>query len=223
MTGLPLRHVHQNILVGHGDARAALYRVSTISYPFMAVADKREWLRRLARLAFAAEADLSLWRVTRAYPAEDYVAQADGMLDERHQARDAWRSYLHGHKERLREMRSFVPEVYLAVSLRAAAPASLGSGLLHGLDRAPAGSRRCSGWRTRRRSRSPSSRRSSPRRSGPFAGRRDACRYAARRRARCSGCCVGRRAGGWASRTSTRIGCRTRSSSRPPHRWAAGV
>ena len=27
MTGLPLRKVHQNLLVGHGDARAALYRV----------------------------------------------------------------------------------------------------------------------------------------------------------------------------------------------------
>src|SRR3954454_1665492 len=136
MTGLPLRHVHQNILVGHGDARAALYRVSTISYPFMAAADKREWLRRLARLAFAAEADLSLWRVTRPYPAEEHVAQADRVLDERHQKREAWRAYLHGHEERLREMRSFVPEAYLAVSLRAAAPASLGSGLLHGLDRA---------------------------------------------------------------------------------------
>src|SRR5919197_777325 len=68
VTGLPLRHVHQNILVGHGDARAALYRVSTISYPFMAAADKREWLRRLARLAFAAEADLSLWRGEPAPP-----------------------------------------------------------------------------------------------------------------------------------------------------------
>ena len=77
MTGLPLRFVHQNILVGHREARAALFRVPAVSYPFLAVADKREWLRRLARLAFAVEADLSLWRVSRAYPAE-YVRRPTG-------------------------------------------------------------------------------------------------------------------------------------------------
>jgi hypothetical protein len=73
MSGLPLRFVHENVLVGHGEARAALYRVSTVSYPFMASADKREWLGRLARFAFAVEADFSLWRVNRAYPADRYV------------------------------------------------------------------------------------------------------------------------------------------------------
>ena len=41
-------------------------------------ADKREWLRRLARFAFSVEADFSLWRVYRAYPAERYVEQAQG-------------------------------------------------------------------------------------------------------------------------------------------------
>ena len=58
MSAFPLRYVHQNVLVGHGDARAALYRVSSISYPFMAAADKREWLGRLARFAFGVEADV---------------------------------------------------------------------------------------------------------------------------------------------------------------------
>ena len=110
MTRLPLRYVHQNILVGHGDARAALFRVQTASYPFLSVADKREWLRRLARLAFTLEADVSLWRVNRAYAAEDYVAQAAGMLDERRQDADEWRSYLAGHEAHLRRLRSFVPE-----------------------------------------------------------------------------------------------------------------
>jgi AAA domain-containing protein len=133
---LPLRFVHQNILVGHGDARAALFRVPTISYPFLAVADKREWLRRLARLAFAVEADLSLWRVTRAFPAGDYVAQAEGLLDARHQDREAWHGYLRGHEQRLREMRSFSPEVYVAVSLRAARASSLSTGVLRSADRA---------------------------------------------------------------------------------------
>ena len=118
MSGLPLRYVHQNLLVGDGDARAALYRVPTISYPFLPGAGKRDWLRRLARLAFAVEADLSLWRVNRAYPARDYVAQAEGMLDDRRQDPAAWLEFLASHQSHLGQMRLFVPEVYLAVSLR---------------------------------------------------------------------------------------------------------
>ena len=60
MSGLPVRYLHQNILVGHDDSRAALFRVATVSYPFLADADKRAWLGRLARFAFAVEADFSL-------------------------------------------------------------------------------------------------------------------------------------------------------------------
>jgi hypothetical protein len=131
VTGFPLRYVHQNILVGQDDARAALFRVDTVSYPFLAAADKREWLRRLARFAFAAEADFSLWRVCRAYPAESYAVQAQGMLDERHQSAIAWREYLKGHEAHLRELRSFVPEVYLAISL----VTDRDSGVVRGMDR----------------------------------------------------------------------------------------
>ena len=103
----------------HSDDRAALFRVDTLSYPFLAAADKCDWLRRLARFAFAVEADFSLWRVCRAYPAERYVQQAVALLDARGQSPVAWRSYLGGHEAHLRGLRSFVPEVYLAVSLNA--------------------------------------------------------------------------------------------------------
>ena len=119
MSRFPLRYAHQNILVGEGDARAALFRVDTVSYPFLAAADKREWLRRLARFAFAVEADFSLYRVCRAYPAEGYAEQAMALLDDRGQSPAAYRSYLNGHEAHLRELRSFTPEVYLAVSLPA--------------------------------------------------------------------------------------------------------
>jgi hypothetical protein len=131
VTGFPLRYAHQNILVGQGEARAALFRVDTVSYPFLAAADKREWLRRLARFAFAAEADFSLWRVCRAYPAERYAAQAHSLLDERQQSAVAWRQYLKGHEAHLRELRSFVPEVYLAISLTT----DRARGLVRGMDR----------------------------------------------------------------------------------------
>src|SRR3954451_329778 len=125
MTRFPLRYAHQNILIGHGEARAALFRVETVSYPFLAAADKRAWLQRLARFAFAAEADFSLWRVCRAYPAERYVEQAEALLDARTQSAAAWRSYLNGHEAHLRELHSFVPEVYLTVSLTAEKPPTL--------------------------------------------------------------------------------------------------
>ncbi len=131
MNRFPLRYAHQNILVGHSDARAALFRVDTVSYPFLSAADKREWLRRLARFAFAAEADFSLWRVCRAYPAERYTQQADALLDARTQSPAAWRSYLAGHEAHLRELRSFVPEVYLAVSLNA----DRATGVIRGTDK----------------------------------------------------------------------------------------
>jgi hypothetical protein len=132
VTRFPLRYVHQNILVGHGDARAALFRVETVSYPFLATAEKRAWLRRLARFAFAVEADFSLWRVCRAYPAERYVQQAEALLDARGQSAAAWRAYLHGHEAHVRRLESFTPEVYAAVSLAAEPP----SRLLRGADRA---------------------------------------------------------------------------------------
>ena len=41
------------------------------------------------------------------------------LLDDRGQSAAAWRSYLNGHEAHLRELRSFTPEVYLAVSLPA--------------------------------------------------------------------------------------------------------
>ena len=122
MSAFPLRYAHQNVLFGEADARAALYRVSCISYPFMPAADKREWLGRLARFAYAVEADFSLWRVNRAYPAERYVAQAEPMLDRRHQRPEAWRSYLEGHEAHLRTLCSFEPELYLAIALKPEQP-----------------------------------------------------------------------------------------------------
>src|SRR5262249_30137920 len=94
-----------------------LYRLDTVSYPFLAAADKREWLRRMARFAFSAEADFSLWRVCRAYPADSYAEQAHALLDERGQSSTAWPAHLKGHQTHLPRLRPSVREVYLAVSL----------------------------------------------------------------------------------------------------------
>jgi hypothetical protein len=124
VTAFPLRYAHGNILFGRGDERLGLYRVETISYAFKPEREKIDWLRRLAQFAFAAEADFSLWRVCRAYPADRYVEHALPLLDERMQREAAWRGYLEGHERHLHGLASHLPEVYLGVSLRAAPPPS---------------------------------------------------------------------------------------------------
>jgi hypothetical protein len=90
--------------------------------------------RRLQRLAHTISADFSLWRVNRAYPADRYVQHTAGLLDERHQNPQTWQTFLEGHRDRLRQLGSHIPEVYLAVSL-GSTPASIGSGLVRGVDR----------------------------------------------------------------------------------------
>jgi hypothetical protein len=135
MSDFALRYAHGNVLVGRGEDRGALYRLATTAYPFLPVGGKWALQRRLQRLAHTLAADFSLWRVNRAFPAEEYVAHTAGLLDERHQNPDAWQQYLQGHRTRLRELASHTPEVYLAVSLAGARSAGVGSGLIRAVDR----------------------------------------------------------------------------------------
>ncbi|HET8862171.1 MAG TPA: ATP-binding protein [Solirubrobacterales bacterium] len=117
MTRFPLRYARRNVLIGPGGEAAALYRADTVAYPFLPSAEKWGLLRRLERFAHLAGADFSIWRVQRAYPAERYAADLADLADERHADAEGWRRYLAGHETRLRELRSHVPEVYIAVSL----------------------------------------------------------------------------------------------------------
>lgn len=132
----PLRWAYGNLLFGHRDERAALYRIDTISYPFLPEREKEVWLARLVRFAFQVEADFSLWRVNRVYNGESYVSEAEAMLDERYADRGTWVDYLTGHEEHLAETRAHLPELYLAVSLRAGPPSKLGASVLRGADQA---------------------------------------------------------------------------------------
>jgi hypothetical protein len=135
VSAFSLRFAHGNVLVGRGEDRAALYRLAMTAYPFLPNGGKWALQRRLQRLAHTIAADFSLWRVNRAFAAEDYVAQTYGLLDERHQHPQAWRQFLEGHEQRLRELGSHTPECYLAVSLAPNKPDGLGSGLLRTVDR----------------------------------------------------------------------------------------
>jgi hypothetical protein len=131
----PLRYAHGNVLIGRGDEVAGLYRLAMTCYPYLPTGEKWALQGRLQRAAHTIGADFSLWRVNRAYPAEEYVQHTAGLLDERHQDQRAWEAFLEGHRARLCELGSHVPEVYLAVSLAAGGPPGFGSGLVRGVDR----------------------------------------------------------------------------------------
>lgn len=131
----PLRYARGNLLIGRGGDSAALYRLGMTSYPYLPTAEKWTLQRRLQRLAHTLSADFSLWRVNRAYPAAQYVRHTEGLLDGRHQDPEAWRAFLQGHEQRLHELASHTPEVYLAVSLAAQKSTGVGSGLVRSVDR----------------------------------------------------------------------------------------
>ena len=118
----PLRYAHGNVLLGRGGEAAGLYRLAMTSYPYLPTGEKWALQRRLQRLAHTISADFSLWRVSRAYPADRYVQHTAGLLDSRHQDPQVWQAFLAGHRDRLRQLGSHIPECYLAVSLAAPGP-----------------------------------------------------------------------------------------------------
>lgn len=136
MTAFPLRYARRNLLIGSGGDAAALYRLDTLAYPFLPAAEKWALLGRLERFAHLVGADFSLWRVQRAFPAERYAAEMEGLADERHAEPASWRRYLEGHEARLESLASHVPETYLAVALAERPDDRAGSGILRSADRA---------------------------------------------------------------------------------------
>jgi AAA-like domain len=135
VSAFPLRYVCANVLLGPRGERAAVYRIGTISYPWLPDAEKWRWLRRLERFVMRAGADLSVYRVNRAYPADRYVAETVGLLNPRGQSREAFAGYLAAHARRLELLASHVPEVYAVVSLREVPVVGFGRTFTQSIDR----------------------------------------------------------------------------------------
>ncbi len=131
MSAFPLRYARRNVLIGPGGEAAALYRAAPVSYPFLPVSEKWALLHRLERFGHLVGADFSLWRVQRSYPAERYATELVGAADDRHADLDGWQRYLAGHQERIGELESHLPEIYVAVALHEPV-----KGHLRALDRA---------------------------------------------------------------------------------------
>ena len=132
----PLRYVRANVLIGRGGQAAAVYRLGMVAYPFLPAAEKWRQLRLLERWATVVGTDFSLYRVSRAYPADRYAQQAAGLLDERGQATEAFADYLSGHERRLSRLASHLPELYAVVALGGPGASGPASGLVRSVDRA---------------------------------------------------------------------------------------
>jgi hypothetical protein len=132
MSRFPLRYARRNILIGPDGEASALYRAEGVAYPFLPTSQKWALLHRLERFAHLAGTDFALWRVARSFPAERYAEDLAGLLDPEHGDPEAWQRYLSGHEDRLRELGSQVPEVYVAISL---SESEDGPGALRSFDR----------------------------------------------------------------------------------------
>jgi hypothetical protein len=115
---LPVEAVAQNVLIARGLA-AAVFRVDSVSYEFLGEMDKKRLWEKLAWWMLKVEANFSIYRVCREYPAERYVQDTVSLIDERFADRAAWEALLDQHAQRLRGMRSYEPELYFVVSLNA--------------------------------------------------------------------------------------------------------
>ncbi|HEY5332175.1 MAG TPA: ATP-binding protein [Solirubrobacterales bacterium] len=133
MIRFPLRYARANVLVGPGGEAAALYRLPTVSYPWLPASEKWALLHRLESLFGLLGADLSIWRVARSYPADRYPRELAGLADPRHADEERWCSYLVAQEQQLAGLDSHLPEVYLAVSLTEGRRAG---GPLHSIGRA---------------------------------------------------------------------------------------
>lgn len=130
----PVRDIHGNILIGHDDSRAAVYRVQTVSYPHRSVEDQEEWWSRLATYAFIVGADFTVHRVTRTI--SSYTAQARELLDDRFSTAELYEQVLAGHEKHLEGRPRFREEVYIVVALAGAGARGLKSGVRRDFDRA---------------------------------------------------------------------------------------
>lgn len=116
---LPTQAINGNLIFAR-DRVAGVYRLDTVNYGFLSTAEKKALHGRLATWAMKVEADFSIYRVCREYPADRYADETVDLIDERFADRGAWERLLAQQSERLRSMRSFTPEVYAAISLQRA-------------------------------------------------------------------------------------------------------
>lgn len=114
---LPLNAIDGNIIAGGGRA-SAVHRVHTYSSSLAPLSEKQALHGSLSRWMMEVKANFSVYRVCREYPAEAYKRDALDLIDERHADRRQCEAMLETHASRIRQMRSFTPEVYFVTELQ---------------------------------------------------------------------------------------------------------
>lgn len=113
---LPINAVNRNLIFAR-DQAAGVYRAASVNYGMLSEAEKRDLHGDLFWWMIEAEANFSIYRVCREYPADDYVRETVSMIDERYADRRGWEQMLERQAGHMRSMRSFAPEIYPVVSL----------------------------------------------------------------------------------------------------------
>lgn len=113
---LPINAVNGNLIFTSGHA-AAVHRVDSVGFDMLSLAQQLSLHGRLSTWAMKVERSFSIYRVCREYPADAYVDETVDMIDERYADRARWEAMLTEHADRMRSMRSFVPEIYAVISM----------------------------------------------------------------------------------------------------------
>jgi hypothetical protein len=113
---LPINAVNRNLIFAR-DQAAGVYRAASVNYGMLSAAEKQRLHGKLFWWMVEVEANFSIYRVCREYPADDYVRETVSMIDERYADRRDWEQMLERQAAHMRKMRSFAPEIYPVVSL----------------------------------------------------------------------------------------------------------
>jgi hypothetical protein len=113
---LPINAVNRNLIFAR-DQAASVYRAASVNYGMLSAAEKQRLHGKLFWWMVEVEANFSIYRVCREYPADDYVHETVSMIDERYADRRSWEQMLERQAAHMRKMRSFAPEIYPVVSL----------------------------------------------------------------------------------------------------------
>ena len=113
----PISAIRENVVFGSGTP-SAVYRVETISFDLLPLAEKQVLHGRFSRWMMEAEADFSIWRACRECSADHYRESLADDVDERYSSRARWEAKVDERARVIESMGAFEPEIYFAVSLQ---------------------------------------------------------------------------------------------------------
>jgi DNA polymerase III delta prime subunit len=115
---VPITFARGPVIFDGGDA-AVVVKLPTYAYSHLPDGVKWGLCHAIGDLVQRVEEDISIYRVQRRWPAEDYVARAEALLDRKTQRDpEAWTEFLRTHEPRIARLNAYRPEVYLRVSQR---------------------------------------------------------------------------------------------------------